>query len=73
MRAASHGPSGAHDKKHQVDTFIAAPEKHISVDAQELKLALKNRLDLEDRVVFDDLYKLMEGVADFDFIDLKAR
>lgn len=45
----------------------------MSVDAHELKMAIKNRLELEDRVVFDDLCKLMEGVANFDFFDLKDR
>jgi hypothetical protein len=48
-------------------------EKHVSVDAHELKMSIKNRLELEDRVVFDDLCKLMEGVANFDFFDLKDR
>lgn len=48
-------------------------EKHVSVDGHELEMAIKNRLELEDRVVFDDLCKLMEGVANFDFIDLRDR
>ncbi len=49
------------------------PEKHISVPKEELRLALKNRLELSDRARFDDLVKLMEGVASFDFVDLKQR
>jgi hypothetical protein len=53
--------------------FILPAEKHVSVDSHELKMAIKNRLELEDRVVFDDLCKLMEGVANFDFFDLKDR
>jgi hypothetical protein len=48
-------------------------ERHISVDPHELKMAIKNRLELEDRHHFDDLCKLMEGVANFDFYDLKQR
>lgn len=36
-------------------------------------MAVKNRLELSDRIMFDDLTKLMEGVANFDFFDLKAR
>lgn len=69
-------PSGRQWRKKKslrVDTFIAAPEQHISVEAAELKQAIKNRLELEDRAVFDELCKLMEGVANFDFIDLKER
>jgi hypothetical protein len=53
--------------------IILPAEKHVSVDSHELKMAIKNRLELEDRVVFDDLCKLMEGVANFDFFDLKDR
>lgn len=34
-------------------------------------MAIKNRL--EDRRSFDELTKLMEGVANFDFFDLKQR
>lgn len=49
------------------------PEKHISVPKNELRLALKNRLELSDRAMFDDLVKLMEGVASFDFVDVKRR
>lgn len=36
-------------------------------------MAVKNRLELADRAHFDDLTKLMEGVANFDFYDLKQR
>jgi hypothetical protein len=36
-------------------------------------VAIKNRLELADRVMYDDLTKLMEGVANFDFYDLKQR
>ena len=36
-------------------------------------MSIKNRLELEDRAQFDDLCKLMEGVANFDFYDLKQR
>jgi hypothetical protein len=36
-------------------------------------MSIKNRLELGDRVMFDDLTKLMEGVANFDFYDLKQR
>lgn len=36
-------------------------------------MSIKNRLELEDRAQFDDLCKLMEGVANFDFFDLKQR
>lgn len=49
------------------------PEKHISVPKDELRKSLKNRLDLAERAKFDDLVKLMEGVASFDFVDLKHR
>jgi hypothetical protein len=49
------------------------PEKHISVPKEELRLALKNRLELSDRSQFDDLVKLMECVASFDFVDLRQR
>jgi hypothetical protein len=49
------------------------PEKHISVPKEELRLALKNRMELSDRAHFDDLVKLMEGIAAFDFVDLKHR
>jgi hypothetical protein len=48
-------------------------ERHISVDPYELKVAIKNRLELCDRGMYDDLTKLMEGVANFDFYDLKQR
>jgi hypothetical protein len=48
-------------------------ERHISVDPHELKMSIKNRLELADRAKFDDLTKLMEGVANFDFYDLKQR
>lgn len=73
MSTPASGPQRARRKTLRVDTFVAAPEKHISVEAHELKQAIKNRLELEDRVVFDDLCKLMEGVTNFDFIDLKDR
>lgn len=36
-------------------------------------MSIKNRLELADREKFDDLTKLMEGVANFDFYDLKQR
>jgi len=49
------------------------PEKHISVPNDELRRALKNRLELSERTKFDDLVKLMQGVASFDFVDLKSR
>ncbi len=49
------------------------PEKHISVVKQDLLAALKNRLAPADQGRFDDLVKLMEGVASFDFMDLKSR
>lgn len=55
----------------KVNTFVHPPERHISVDPHELKMAIKNRL--EDRRSFDELTKLMEGVANFDFFDLKQR
>lgn len=70
---ASSPGSRSSAKGPRVDTFVMPPEKHVSVDAHELKMAIKNRLELEDRVVFDDLCKLMEGVANFDFFDLKDR
>ncbi|KAI8462870.1 MAG: hypothetical protein J3K34DRAFT_527436 [Monoraphidium minutum] len=57
----------------RVDTLVMPPEKHISVPKNELRLALKNRLELSDRARFDDLVKLMEGVASFDFVDVKRR
>ncbi|GBF88981.1 aminopeptidase [Raphidocelis subcapitata] len=57
----------------RVNTLVMPPEKHISVPKEELRLALKNRLELSDRGHFDDLVKLMEGVASFDFVDLKHR
>lgn len=53
--------------------FMSHVERHISVDPHELKMAVKNRLELADRTQFDDLTKLMEGVANFDFFDLKQR
>jgi hypothetical protein len=65
--------SNKKQKVPRVETMVVAPEKHISIDAHELKMAIKNRLELEDRVLFDDLCKLMEGVSSFDFIDLKHR
>jgi len=49
------------------------PEKHISVDTSELVAAIKNRLELADRPLFYELCKLMAGVAQFDFYDLKSR
>ncbi|KAF6257530.1 hypothetical protein COO60DRAFT_1701817 [Scenedesmus sp. NREL 46B-D3] len=70
---ASSSGSRSSAKGPRVDTFVMPPEKHVSVDSHELKMAIKNRLELEDRVVFDDLCKLMEGVANFDFFDLKDR
>lgn len=54
-------------------TCLLPAERHISVDPNELKTAIKNRLELSDRAQFDDLTKLMEGVANFDFYDLKQR
>jgi hypothetical protein len=56
-----------------VDQLVVAPQRHISVDASELKLALRGRLPVEERPDFDDLCKLVEGVASFDFWDLKRR
>jgi hypothetical protein len=60
-------------KVQHVNQLVVAPERHISVDTNELRLALKNRLELDQREAFDDLCKLMEGVANFDFFDLKRR
>lgn len=57
----------------QINTLVCPPEKHISVETAELKAAIKNRLALADRAVFDDLCKLMSGVAEFDFVDLASR
>ncbi|KIY98788.1 hypothetical protein MNEG_9171 [Monoraphidium neglectum] len=57
----------------RVNTLVMPPEKHISVPKNELRLALKNRLELTDREMFDDLVKLIEGVASFDFVDIKRR
>lgn len=48
------------------------PEKHISVPKEEVLLALRNRLG-GDGAKFDELVHLMEGVASFDFMDLKDR
>eukprot|EP00879_Flechtneria_rotunda_P014418 GHRR01015066.1.p5 GENE.GHRR01015066.1~~GHRR01015066.1.p5 ORF type:complete len:119 (+),score=30.24 GHRR01015066.1:871-1227(+) len=59
--------------RRHVDTFVCPPEKHISVTSSELKQAIKNRLELEDRGTFEELCKLMEGMANFDFVDLKFR
>jgi hypothetical protein len=56
-----------------VDQLVVAPQRHISVDASELKAALRSRLPMEERPDFDDLCKLVEGVASFDFWDLKRR
>eukprot|EP00882_Tetradesmus_deserticola_P018152 GHRQ01019478.1.p1 GENE.GHRQ01019478.1~~GHRQ01019478.1.p1 ORF type:complete len:266 (+),score=104.64 GHRQ01019478.1:211-1008(+) len=70
---ASSSGSRSLAKGPRVDTFVMPPEKHVSVESHELKLAIKNRLELEDRDVFEDLCKLMEGVANFDFFDLKDR
>jgi hypothetical protein len=53
--------------------YTCPAERHISVDPYELKMSIKNRLELADREKFDDLTKLMEGVANFDFYDLKQR
>lgn len=64
---------GASKLGRNVEAMVCPPEKHISVDSHELKVAIKNRLELEDREGFDDLCKLMEGVANFDFYDLRQR
>jgi hypothetical protein len=48
------------------------PDKHVSLPSEELLAALRGRLAPDDRPKFDDLVKLMEGVASFDFMDLKA-
>jgi hypothetical protein len=57
----------------KVTTLVMPPEKHISVPKEELRLALKNRMELSERAHYDDLVKLMEGIASFDFVDLKHR
>ncbi|GBG00002.1 hypothetical protein Rsub_12729 [Raphidocelis subcapitata] len=49
------------------------PEKHIAVPKEELLRALRARLPDGERPAFDELAKLMEGVASFDFLDLKER
>lgn len=49
------------------------PEKHISVPKDELRRALQARIELPDRGPFDELSKLIEGVAAFDFADVKRR
>lgn len=64
---------GASQPPRVVNTLVCPPEKHISVESAELKAALKARLDLADRAQFDQLAKLMEGIANFDFYDLKRR
>lgn len=56
----------------QVDTLVMHPDKHISVPNPELLAALRNRLPEGDQQQYDDLVKLMEGVASFDFMDLKV-
>ena len=60
-------------QQHPVTTIVMPPERHISVPKDELRLALKNRVEVADRPKFDDLAKLLEGVAAFDFVDLKQR
>ncbi len=52
---------------------VCPPEKHISVETSELQAAIRNRLELADRAKFDELIKLMSGVANFDFAGLKER
>jgi hypothetical protein len=57
----------------QVNTLVMPPEKHISVHKDDLLAALRARLPERERGQFDDLVTLMEGVASFDFMDLKER
>lgn len=65
--SAGAGAAAAADAKAKkapprvVNTLVCPPEKHISVESSELKAALKARLDLGDRLKFDELSKLMEG------------
>lgn len=72
-RAAIAQDRASRKKAPQINTLICPPDRHVSVSNPELKAALKNRLQLEHRAMFDDLCKLIEGVANFDFFDLKQR
>ena len=54
------------------------PEKHISVPKVQLLAALKGKAEAAPAAAgggeqFDELVKLMEGVASFDFMDIRER
>lgn len=49
------------------------PEKHISAPRDQVLMALRASLPESERARFDELAALMEGVAAFDFVDVKER
>jgi hypothetical protein len=57
----------------KVNTLVMPPEKHIAAPKDDLLASLRGRLPEPDQAQFDDLVTLMEGVASFDFMDLKER